>query len=155
MNRIIIQVTDKRKINNNYDYCILEEDGTLSFYSEEGRCGGCYLSRKHYKSYGKTYAIAVSKHLKYLKQAKKEYYKKIMLALRSNSVEFVNLYYENLDKKQEPKSFIVKVGKTITKIKKYKQKIEFAIKVIERLRYEIHDLEWKKHIDEAVKELKK
>ena len=39
-------------------------------------------------------------------------------------------------------------------LKKSQKKVSFAIQVIERLRYEVHDLTWKKHIDEALKELK-
>ena len=141
-----------------YDICRLEDDYTLSFYSEQGRSGGCFLSKDWYKSYGKTYGEAVVNYINHLQKSNKEYWKKIMQMLNEYSKGYMPLYFNEKVKNEEnekQKIDFSKLDDYKNKYEKAQDKINFAIQVIERLSFEIPDLHWKESINRAIEELKK
>lgn len=139
-----------------YQFCILEKDYTLSFYDEQGRQGGALITKEHYKNYGETYGEAVVNYIQIIKKDNKSYWEKIMAMLELYIKGYMPLYFNEIAKElPKPEIKIIKGDKYIKKFEKAQEKVKFAIQIIERLKYEIHDLTWKHHINEATKELKK
>ena len=149
----VCEVEDTINYKGEYDTCILEDDYTISFERDTpSRGGGAFLTKNHYKHLGYTYGEAVVNYLQSIQKTNKPFWKKIMAMIEPYNKGYMPLYFNAIAK---PKLEIKFPNKILKKnLEKSQKKVSFAIQVIERLRYEVHDLTWKKHIDEALKELK-